>query len=419
MMSIEKGPGAARAARGPNQPSFRSSWTRSAVAATWKWVQTHVSNMGATASHILENKEPPATMRRIVCTLPAAKVEDARLMIEEVAVPVPKSGEVLIKVAAAPVNPSDYGKMKKILGPDEEWKPAPMGNEGSGVVVASGGGMMADRLVGLSVGFVNLVKQGSWSEFVTASALTAVFPMPQALPVESAASFYVNPYTAYAIVDTCRQRGGTGFVHTGASSQLGQMLVKYCQAHATDMTLLNVVRREQQAATLRALGAKHVLVSTGDDWKAELKRQVKALGLTIAFDCVAGEMTEVLVDALPKGSTCFVYGRLSGEPAHIAPIDLIYFSKAVEGFLVAGSGKQAWIDVAARPLTSLRRLSAAGKAVNMGLGEGGWAATRFADCTLDTMHREFLDMWHSSGFTDRKLRIRFQQDQQDAAQEVV
>ena len=155
----------------------------------------------------------------------------------------------------------------------------------------------------------------------------------------------------------------------------------------------------------RSLGAKYVLVSAGDEWKLNLKQTVKELGLEVAFDCVAGEMTEILVDALPKGGTCYVYGRLSGEAARIAPIDLIYFSKTVEGFLVAGTGSQAWINLS-KPVTALWRLNAAGKAVNAGLAGGGWASTKFDDCELDTMHARFLEMWGTSGFTDRKLRIR-------------
>ena len=351
----------------------------------------------------------PAKMRRIVCKRPARAVEDAELAIEEVPVPVPKSGEVLVRVSAAPVNPSDYGQWKKDLGPNDKWDPIPVGNEGSGVVIASGGGPMANRLVGKQIGFVNLKKQGSYSEFVTVDAMRGAFVMPPELPIEDAASFYVNPYTAYAIVDTVRMRGGKSFVHTGAASQLGQMMVKYVKAHFPDMTLLNVVRREEQAATLRALGAQHVVVTAGEPsaWRAELKAQIGELKCTIAFDCVAGEMTEILVDALPKGTgTAFVYGRLSGESARVAPLDLIYFGKSVEGFLVAGKGKQAWIDLD-KTVSALTRLRAASKAVTPSLGEGGWAASTFVDCTLESMHADFLQMWTSSGFTDRKLRIRF------------
>ena len=350
----------------------------------------------------------PATMRRIVCKRPAPRVEDAELAIEEVPLPKPKSGEVLVRVSAAPVNPSDYGTWKRDPVPDT-WDPLPVGNEGCGVVVASGGGIMANKLVGKNIGFVNLKKQGAYSEFVTVDALRGAFAMPPELPIEDAASFYVNPYTAYAIVDTVRMRGGKSFVHTGAASQVGQMMVKYVKAQFPEMTLLNVVRREEQAATLRALGAEHVVVTAGEPsvWRAELKAKMTELKCTIAFDCVAGEMTEILVDALPKGTgIAFVYGRLSQESARVAPLDLIYFGKSVEGFLVAGKGKQCWIDLD-KMVTALSRLRAASKAVTPNLGEGGWAASKFVDCTLDSMHADFLRMWTSSGFTDRKLRIRF------------
>ena len=291
--------------------------------------------MGSGSSKV----EPvPTQMRRVVLVRPAEEIADAQLEVETVPVPVPSSGEVLIRVVAAPVNPSDYGKFKSSGhgATDATFAKVPMGNEGSGVVIASGGGIMANGLVGKSVGFVNLKKQGSWSEYVTASALTAVFPLPAELPVEDAASFYVNPFTAVAIIDTVRSRGANAFVHTGAASQLGQMIAKYTTTSAKDMTVLHVVRREEQAATLRALGAQHILVTAGDpsSWKGELKKQIAALKITTAFDCIAGEMTQTLVDALPKGSTTFVYGRLSGEAARVAPLDLIYFNKKLQGLCV-------------------------------------------------------------------------------------
>ena len=106
--------------------------------------------------------------------------------------PKPRSGELLIKVAAAPINPSDYGVWRNSK---PERCPLAIGNEGSGVVVASGGG--SARIVagvGTKVGFVNLPKdQGAYSEYVTVSAMTGTFPLPADLEVELAASFFVNP----------------------------------------------------------------------------------------------------------------------------------------------------------------------------------------------------------------------------------
>lgn len=321
--------------------------------------------------------------------------------------PRPKKGEVLIKVAAAPVNPSDYGAWARPLREDDPWEPCPIGNEGSGVVVASGGGMWANSMVGRNVGFLAGASkgQGSYSEYVVLGRM-AVYQMPNDIPVEDTCSFFVNPYTAFSIVDTCRKRGGKGFVHTGAASQLGQMLVKMNSDTAKDLTIIHLVRREEQAATLRALGAQHVIVTSGDAWKEELKAAITTHGLRMAFDCVAGEMTEDLMGALPKGSTVFLYGRLSGNSARVGTLDVIYFSKRLEGFLVAGSGPQAWMNFG-KPIQLLRRMRRAARAVHPWLGEGGWAQSKFSDCTLETMPGRFLDMWKSSGFTNKKLRIRF------------
>ena len=134
----------------------------------------------------------PATMKRLVLTTPDEDMSKVVLSVEEVPVPKPRSGELLIKVAAAPINPSDYGVWRNSK---PERCPLAIGNEGSGVVVASGGG--SARIVagvGSKVGFVNLPKgQGAYSEYVTVSAMTGTFPLPADLDVELAASFFVNP----------------------------------------------------------------------------------------------------------------------------------------------------------------------------------------------------------------------------------
>merc|ERR1712151_1198354 len=109
-------------------------------------------------------------------------------------------------------------------------------------------------------------KQGSYSEYVVADLLGGVFAIPDTVPVENAASFFVNPYTAIAIIDTVKQCGSKSFVHTAAASQLGQMIVKLSTQE----------------------GDKHVIVTTKDDesWKDELKTKIKELNATVAFDAV-------------------------------------------------------------------------------------------------------------------------------------
>ena len=187
--------------------------------------------MGSSASSF----EAPAEMRRLVLTEPCDVGEDGlpdykscRLAVETVPTPVPRSGQVLVKMAAAPLNPSDYGAWKKSgEGPAgnaaKDGGPRPIGLEGSGVVVASGGGMMASRLVGKNVGV--MVKggsgQGSFSEYVCVSATGQAFALGESVPVEDGCSFLVNPWTVVGLVETALSLGSSSaFINTAAASQV-------------------------------------------------------------------------------------------------------------------------------------------------------------------------------------------------------
>jgi len=345
--------------------------------------------------------ELPTTMKRLVLSAPSMEMKQVTLTVEEVPVPVPKSGEVLIQVSAAPINPSDYG-VWRFTAPEK--CPMAIGNEGSGVVVASGGGMTTAlwAAVGSKVGFVKLpYGQGAYSEYVVATAATGVFPMDDGpADIEQAASFFVNPYTAVGIFDTIKQMGVNGMIHTAAASQLGQMMVKLAKERG--VTLINVVRRAEQAETLRALGAEHVVVSSTVGWEKELAALIADHKITVAFDAIAGETSGTLLSMLPPKGTCFVYGGLSSQPVgNINPIEMIYHKKQIKGWLLTN-----WLTEGGL-LRTLGRLRRARKLVNPGLKAGGWAESKFVDCELETAWSRFIEMYESSGFTDRKLRIRF------------
>ena len=247
--------------------------------------------------------EIPTTMKRLVVKEPGENVETCKIEVESVPVPEPRSGELLIKVVAAPINPSDYVEWYK-SNPSKY--PLPMGKEGCGIIVKRGGGLATYRFsVGSCVGFIGLKgKQGSYSEYITIAA-TGCFTMPDDVPIEDCASFFINPYTAIGIIDTAKNKeGSSAFVHTAAASQLGQMIVKL--APQEDVTVINVVRRDEQADILKQLGAEHIVVtgsSTNDEdvakWKEELKSKIKELGATCAFDAVSGRMTGDLLDCVP------------------------------------------------------------------------------------------------------------------------
>ena len=380
---------------------------------------------------------PPRTMRRLVVTSPGngGSVSDCIVEIQTLPTPVPSPGELLIRVCAAPVNPSDYGGWyKKSSNDDASMYPLPMGIEGCGIVVSSGG-MLGDGFgamlggmssyfrfpVGAHVGFVisesgggsaRRERQGSYSEYVVVNASTGCFPMPSDVPIEDCASFFVNPYTALGIIDVARNAGsGNAIVHTAGASQLGMMLNRL--AHIEGMEVINVVRRVEQKEMLESIvGARHVIVTDdgleggGCDpyaWKAELRAMAKDMGATCAFDAVSGDMTGHLLDCMPRKGIVYSYGVLGGKANGIDMLDLIYRRKEIRGFMLT-----SWLH-GGGPLRMIPRVLAANARVNEGLREGGWCRTQFVDVTMENAHAEIVRLLGSS-ITGKKLRIRFDGD---------
>jgi NADPH:quinone reductase len=260
--------------------------------------------------------------------------------------------------------------------------------------------------IGQKVGVVGLKKnQGTFSEYVVASATDGIFPMPNDLPVEDAASFFVNPYTVLGIMDTAQQAGSKALVHTAAASQVGQMMVKLSNnAELTNgVELINVVRRLEQVKLLEELGAKHIINSSDEDWKDQLKSKINELECTVAFDAVAGSTSGDVLSCLPKGGTLYVYGALSGLCRDISPQHLIYFKKQIKGFFLA-----TWVTSGGL-LYTVPRMIMAGRKVNAGLlSPDGWAGSQFKDVPLEKVQEECAALLESSA-TGIKLRVRFDQ----------
>src|SRR5215470_19279634 len=200
----------------------------------------------------------PDTMRAV--QLKDYEGKPASLTVAEVPVPRPGPGEVLVRVAASPVNPSDlmfitgnYGFKKPL--------PATPGFEGSGTVVETGSGMMARFMKGRRVACAAADAKntgGMWAEYIVTSANFCV-PLRKQVDFEQGATMLVNPLTAWALVDEARRGGHRAAVQTAAASALGRMLVRLGQKFS--LPVINVVRRQEQADLLRGMGAEHVLNS--------------------------------------------------------------------------------------------------------------------------------------------------------------
>ncbi|MCB0636249.1 MAG: alcohol dehydrogenase catalytic domain-containing protein, partial [Lewinella sp.] len=175
------------------------------------------------------------------------------LSIEQRPVPRPGRNEVLVKVAFAPINPSDLATLKGHYGFDD---PAPIvpGGEGSGEVVMAGPGMMANYFLGKKVACAGWgVGGGVWSEYVVKSVQGGVMPLHKSLSLEQGAMSIINPLTASAFIDIAKKGKHQTIALTAAASSLGQMVNRLGRKEG--MQIINIVRREEQVALLQAEGA--------------------------------------------------------------------------------------------------------------------------------------------------------------------
>jgi NADPH:quinone reductase len=281
----------------------------------------------------------PEKMRAVVLSEYREDVGNAirGLKVLERPVPQPRRGQVLVKISAAPCNPSDLLLLQGKYGVIKKLATVP-GWEGAGTVVATGGGLLGRWLMGKRVACaVRSDRDGTWAEYVLANVNNCI-AVKSALPIEQAACLIINPLTALAMLETARRAGHRAAVHTAGAGQLGRMMI--AMAADLDYPLINVVRRDEQARLIQSLGAKHVLNSAREGFEIELKTICQRLNATAAFEAVAGEMSGTVLNAMPSGSTAYVYGALSQEACgKIDPIGLVFHDKTLTGFFLGN-----WLD---------------------------------------------------------------------------
>eukprot|EP00397_Hematodinium_sp_SG-2012_P051186 GEMP01059858.1.p1 GENE.GEMP01059858.1~~GEMP01059858.1.p1 ORF type:complete len:381 (+),score=94.82 GEMP01059858.1:73-1143(+) len=351
----------------------------------------------------------PQTMKRLVLVKKHQDMNHMELRVESAPVPTPRPGEVLVRMTAAPVNPSDYGKWLKRddVPPTKEEKkkdeevlsePSPCGIEGSGVVVANGGGFMGWTKIGKTVA-VSSVRDGTYQEYVCVPAEMAIV-LGNDIPAKDACSMFVNPFTVVGMAETAREKGSPCFIHTAGASVLGQMLNR--ASKELKVTPVNVVRKEAQVELLKSLGAQYIVNTESENWRAELQKLIQDLHITVCFDAIGGAMPGTLLSMLPKQGHVYSYGVLSGERVgNIDPLDIIYFEKQLHGWFI-----RTWLR-SGGTLNTIWRFYRVSNMVLRNLHPGKWAASEFEDCTMDTMKREFLHRHNTVGFTGSKLRILF------------
>jgi len=269
---------------------------------------------------------------------------DLELSLTSVPTPVPAANEVVVRVEAAPLNPSDLGllfagaDMTKASQRGTKDQPLvaarvpeaalksmaarfdvsmPVGNEGAGIVVEAGSSEAAQGLLGKAVAALG----GAMYSQYRCVPVEQCLPLPKgATPAEGASSF-VNPLTALGMVETMRGEGHKALVHTAAASNLGQMLNRICLKDG--ISLVNIVRNQAQVDLLRAMGAAHVCNSNSPTFVQDLIEALSATGATIAFDAIgggklAGQILMCMEAALLKKATQYSrYGSTTHKQVYI------------------------------------------------------------------------------------------------------
>jgi NADPH:quinone reductase-like Zn-dependent oxidoreductase len=253
---------------------------------------------------------------------------DGKLVVETIPVPQPGRGEVLVKMAASPINPSDLALLKG--GYMKRSYPFTPGLEGSGVVVDSGGGVMARLRKGKRVACTpNPEGDGTWTEFMLTSAMRTI-PLPAAITQEQGAMTVVNPMTAMAFLHMAKTGKHPAVVNNAAASSLGKMLIRLCVDQK--IPLINIVRNATHVEELKNLGASYVLNSQDKGFETELISLATELGATLFLDALSGPLTYQLLQAAPPRSTIVVYARLAGESMQINSGHLIRRDIKIVGF---------------------------------------------------------------------------------------
>jgi NADPH:quinone reductase-like Zn-dependent oxidoreductase len=294
------------------------------------------------------------TMKAIVCDRWGEPEEV--LQVRDLAEPVPGRGEVLVRMIAAPINPSDLLMVRGQYGRQPPL-PATPGFEGVGVV-ESGSGLLARRVMGRRVAVLNS-GSGNWKEHVVIPARQAV-PVPKELSDEQAATFFINPATALVLTRHILQVPvGSWLLQTAAGSALGRMIIGLGQRYG--FRTLNVVRRREQADELLRLGGT-AAVATNDEPLADRVAALTASeGVRYAIDAVGGATGSEVVRTLAHGGRLIVYGTLSGEPMNVDSRTLMVGQKRIVGFWLS-----EWVR-AQKPWTMLLLFRQIGKLMRAGV----------------------------------------------------
>jgi NADPH2:quinone reductase len=241
-------------------------------------------------------------------------------------------GQVWVQMKAAPINPSDLAMVAGMY-PHKKAYPFVPGLEGSGLVVASGGGFMANYLLGKRVACSPTeTGDGTWAEFMKTDAGKCI-PLSKDISFEQGASALINPLTALALIEMVKKSGNKAFVNTAAAGALGKMLIRLAKIAGTKP--INIVHRPRLVEVVKSQGAEWVLDSSQESFPRDLHALCDREKPKIILDAVGGSFSDMLLETAPENSTLVAYASLEKDLMHINPSPIIRFGKKVVGFHLA------------------------------------------------------------------------------------
>ncbi len=302
----------------------------------------------------MQNKEIPSEMRAV-----GLDEVSGQLMVKRVSVPVPARGEVLVKMIAAPVNPSDLARVKNL--PVTLRSSFIGGIEGSGIVIACGGGILPRLWLNKRVACSSSHSEsGTWAEYMVTTAMSCI-PLPATVTDEQGSMMLVNPLTALAFIAMAGKGKHKAIINTAAAGSLGRMIAFL--AGRQHIPVIHVVHTDKQEEWLTGQGIKYVLNSSLEKFPDELSKIAERLGATIVFDAVGGSFTGQMLCCTPYGSMHVIYGNLSAEQPIVDHRALVDDQKSVVGFYLVNWLKSQGLVTTLRVVLKARKILGQGLSI--------------------------------------------------------
>ena len=288
------------------------------------------------------------------------------LSVQEILIPEPQKGEIRIRVTAANINPSDILFIRGLYGILPEF-PSPPGVEATGIIDKCGDG--TNLKAGMHVIFTAV---GVWQEYVVV-AENRVFPAPEGMDAKVACQAFVNPYTAYAMINESGLIKGQWLMLTAGGSAFGQFAIQMCKKRGINS--ICTVRRDDQIDDLIALGATAVINTETTNLAKEVMNITESSGVDFVFDAVGGDLGALALGCLAQGGTMLVYGLLSLKNIPLNSGLMIFQKLTIKGF---------WFTSWLTTLTREEKIKAAGEIFEL-MNTGELQANAEATYTLENV----------------------------------